>query len=674
MTMAPLGWVLNSKTINEQYRDMFLLMNKTPIFVLINNKLTAICFTQLFYDRTNVDLNALFEFKINNTIAGQIIDNNAGWWQQFCNQTMGANATAFANNERAYHDKEENNQVYQKFYADGQFTGIVSPQPNDWFQDNNIDPKSNFNNTSFIKCLFQTTMLGLIYSDTSPYYTLTNACVIISTTNDQNTKYTGKYWTKPIIRNEDLDDNQANNRTTSQLINRILTRIQNDNALRNQINDELDIIWPDKNAPDYLAYKVRQEKNYPALVNQALNPYINLANNLFNCTTGLEDTYKVEFALTISGILGHSWDYLLKFFSYDTAAHNNEQFNKFKNKYPSFEFVKHYGTPIASYIYDFKGGTSNNILGGYNAVNFSRILNYKIMNLRDKISTKTIYNPPDLPNCLIPIVFNNALLQCKTNCFRSYKKLLDLMKTRKQRDYLFDRLTHYGRRCMSILDPYGMFMHFHNDSKGIRPVNWINDGIYYARRQARRHTGRVEDNKKLIERIMNMLKERQKEIDKSNMNKKDKKKSKTKLKKQANRMTQGLGLSEEEVSKYWSKANDRPQSKYSSKAPSKIQSRKASDDEDEKEENIINTNTKPQIDINDDDYYTYKKDRILELDDEDMDEDNLDDDNYQKEREIKYKEDFNKRLKQKTINVQIKLNPKRKSSFENLKINLNDYE
>ena len=110
-------------------------------------------------------------------------------------------------------------------------------------------------------------------------------------------------------------------------------------------------------------------------------------------------------------------------------------------------------------------------MGGYNAINFSRTLNEKIINIRDKISTKTTYKPPNIPNCLIPIVYDNALLQCKTKCYRKYGPLLKLMKTRKQRNYLFDQLTKFGRRAMTILDPYGIFMHYHNDEKGLEP-NW----------------------------------------------------------------------------------------------------------------------------------------------------------------------------------------------------------
>ena len=446
---------------------MFMIINKLPILVIRNNNLLAFNFSQFFLRKPNIILNTFFTFQ-----ELQVIQQTIGNFENFANLLLNTNPVAFNNDDvadRHEHDKEPTNAVYKNYYADGQFTGIVSPQANDFFQSNETNVQSNFNNTSVIKCIFQTAMLANIFN-TLNYYTLTNGCAIIRFDENQNMSYTGKYWVKSITSNVDNDNQQNINVTTEQLLTRLCTRINQDNALKQEIQRELGIAFPNKNRPDATYYTVREELNFNRLENRSLVNQAIFANRLFFSTCGLEDPYKIEFALTFSGILGHSWDYLLRFFLFNTNAETDRQFNDFRINYPSFEFVKHNGTPIASYIYDFKNGTTtNNILGGYNAVNFSRVLNYKIINIRDKISTKTIYSPPPTPNCLIPIVFNNALLQCKTKCYRSYRKLLNLMKTRKQRDYLFDRLTHYGRRCMTILDPYGIFMHFHDDSRGIRP-------------------------------------------------------------------------------------------------------------------------------------------------------------------------------------------------------------
>ena len=39
-----------------------------------------------------------------------------------------------------------------------------------------------------------------------------------------------------------------------------------------------------------------------------------------------------------------------------------------------------------------------------------------------------------------------------------------------------DHLNTYGRRCFTILDPYGIFLHFHNETKGLRPADWRRRG------------------------------------------------------------------------------------------------------------------------------------------------------------------------------------------------------
>jgi uncharacterized protein YeeX (DUF496 family) len=45
------------------------------------------------------------------------------------------------------------------------------------------------------------------------------------------------------------------------------------------------------------------------------------------------------------------------------------------------------------------------------------------------------------------------------------------MNTRQKRYLVLDNLNHYGRRAMTVLDPYGIFMHFHDESRGIQPSN-----------------------------------------------------------------------------------------------------------------------------------------------------------------------------------------------------------
>jgi len=50
-----------------------------------------------------------------------------------------------------------------------------------------------------------------------------------------------------------------------------------------------------------------------------------------------------------------------------------------------------YGTPLASYAYDFKMQPEKNILLGYNLSNMSRIVGLKCMSISDIISYNTIY-------------------------------------------------------------------------------------------------------------------------------------------------------------------------------------------------------------------------------------------------------------------------------------------
>jgi hypothetical protein len=94
-------------------------------------------------------------------------------------------------------------------------------------------------------------------------------------------------------------------------------------------------------------------------------------------------------------------------------------------------------------------------------------LNEGLVHFRDNIAGDTTYTPNSEPNVLFPIVFNDLILECCTYCYRSYGKLLRFMGTRKQRSLLFDNLTSYGRRAMTVLDPYGIFMHFQRDERGL---------------------------------------------------------------------------------------------------------------------------------------------------------------------------------------------------------------
>lgn len=126
---------------------------------------------------------------------------------------------------------------------------------------------------------------------------------------------------------------------------------------------------------------------------------------------GLEDTDKNNFALFIAGLFGQSWDTLLRFIKYDYNPGSMEkEMSNIKRSYPNLSFVKHYGTPLASYLYDYKYATESNILAGYNAINFSRVMSDGLLSFRDNIRTDTVYKPSKDPNELFPVVFDNAIL------------------------------------------------------------------------------------------------------------------------------------------------------------------------------------------------------------------------------------------------------------------------
>lgn len=171
------------------------------------------------------------------------------------------------------------------------------------------------------------------------------------------------------------------------------------------------------------------------------------------------------------------WDNFLRYFTYDTAENLNNELELMVQKNIELVPVEYYGSPLASYMYDFRNESNSNMLGGYNIIKFSKlfglgIVSFRvkgIVSFRDKLISKTIYTPLKYPNVLFPIVYKNGILNIYSKTYRSYKHLLKQMNTRKARDYLFDNLTQYGRRAMTILDPYGIFMHFHTGHKALKP-------------------------------------------------------------------------------------------------------------------------------------------------------------------------------------------------------------
>ena len=187
-------------------------MPRTPIFYYTGSKLLVVNFYNIMNTNDTI-YNSIFEKNINNKCIKDLKELFLYALKQ---------KTELYNNEgeilkRIISDNEEENSYYTSVYNDGQYSGFTSPQANDFYKDlENLNIKSDFNNSSFLKCLFQITMLGIANS-TNKQYTLDNACVIIHKSHN-GFKYTGKYW-----------KNNSNNNimTTIEIINQLKDRINN---------------------------------------------------------------------------------------------------------------------------------------------------------------------------------------------------------------------------------------------------------------------------------------------------------------------------------------------------------------------------------------------------------------------------------------------------------------
>lgn len=367
------------------------------------------------------------------------------------------------NNQRIINDNMETNVMCKALYNNGQFVGAKYPQNNDFFVDmNNL--KSNFNNCSLLKCVLQIAHLSNVYNSEAKCYTLDNGFVVVVYTWDQNNghnlKFTGKYWKKSMINISEIG------LTTDDIIRRLVLRIYSDANLRNDIASELDtnvnnlhFDYSNNRKVFQIGYRVQNQYNFGGIY---AFPWKNI-KNYYNITLGIDDDIKFNFALMNSGMQGHFWDTVGRYFNPDSGEVSIEkELTRIKEKFPDCECVKHFGSILAGYLYDFREGVQDGMLGGYNSLNFNRCITNNIISCKARMTGIYDYKPNKVPNAIFVVCYNNCIVSIKTKCYRSYKALMKLMKTRKQRDYLFSHLTQYGRRAMTVLDPYGIFMHFNN--------------------------------------------------------------------------------------------------------------------------------------------------------------------------------------------------------------------
>lgn len=452
-TLTPLTWLLNNSVLFEQYRMYVSIMSRTPIIILYQGKrfMTNFYFLMKTVTFSDERFNSFFTKKKEIADGGKIAKKLFGYNTIFDTQDI----------EIDYASKNaQDYAVYNALYNEGAYTGIVSPQANNYVQILDPNETSAFSGQSFLKCLFQITMLGISFSN-SIYYTLNNACVIINVKNDLSYKFTGKYWRKGT---------QANKISkTSEIFEKVLSRICDDQVENDKIEKEIGVKMTKYEESDksLMCYSANENEQLIGNENDVnMTTYVYFAINLMKMTLGLEDEIKRWFALFLSGVLGQHWDSFLRFIP-PRSKTMEIILNKIRKNYPDLPFLKHQGTPLADYIYAYKYNSESNILAGYNSQDFMSLLNVGIFSLRDKLKAETVYVPNDMDNAIFPIVFDNLILNISTDCYRSYRGLLDYMKTRKQRELLFENLTPYGKRVMTVLDPYGIFLFFQRDDRGL---------------------------------------------------------------------------------------------------------------------------------------------------------------------------------------------------------------
>ena len=445
-TMSPLAMFFNCDKISQAYNNFLLYFSRVPIFCKYGVELFTTNLYGIFYNDW-IGIQSFFHY----TFAA--VHRIAEFRTRIKNTQP-----RYARNVRVMNQTEKDNIIYDISYSDGRFMGVNSPQANDWYLNRNDNLESSFNNDSCLKCIMEICMLGACWNDTHNY-TLGNAAIFINLSPQGDLKFTGKYYRNSCSTFND----------TQHILDFIFNKIKSDDKVRNDINNEIG--W-DLTTVDFGDFSPTYNHLYENTYSNQYYLEDYSVKNLFLCVNGLEEWYRSNFALFLAGIYGHYFDYVLKYFSVVQDMNTlNKEAQVFKMTYRDFTFVKYIGSPLAAYFYDFKTLPERNILLGYNLGNLSKCIQNGCLSVSDKVSYNTMYKTRSKALGLFPVVFQNINLTVSVSCWRSFKNLLGLMKTRQQRDLLMDHLNTYGRRCFTILDPYGIFLHFHNETKGLNPAD-----------------------------------------------------------------------------------------------------------------------------------------------------------------------------------------------------------
>ena len=463
-SLSPLVYFWNTSQVFDNWIKMTQLMSRIPCFVQLNHLNFITNFRYLFIDRTNALMHTIF---VPAAVFGNGLPIPPNRYQEYNNfiQAVREYQVRFNNNhERQIDDVEFNNQVYKVQYNDGRFIGNTGPLASDWYFNSNIDMRSAYNTVSLLKTLFDFCLLGSFFNEKKTI-TLPNAAMFISYktgAGGEGLKFTAKYYTN-------VPENVLNLNSTQLITQYIYNRVAADQRTRQDIERTTQFTFVNMPINNFTRiYNVIDELG--VIQQHPLAAYS--LRNLYRGLLGSEEYHKIHFALFFSGLFGHIWDYVLRYFDPIIPPHLIElDVATLKLTKNEFSFVQHIGSVLGSYIFDYKTLPEKNILLGYNINNLSKCMNFGLCSLKDNVNYNTTYYASNHPVGLFPICYQNLDFYVDIHCWKSYKSLLNYMNTRQKRYLVLDNLNHYGRRAMTVLDPYGIFMHFHDESRGIQPSN-----------------------------------------------------------------------------------------------------------------------------------------------------------------------------------------------------------
>ena len=366
--------------------------------------------------------------------------------------------------DRVFNDEEGLNLVFKSQYYDGRFLGNVSPQANNWYYDAVDYNKSQYDYLTFIKGLIDFTFMASAFCDNG-YFTLNNAAAFVKVRHARDQSFVKFYF---VYFRESPKLVQPN---TLEIYKYIWNKVRTDQDLNNAITQTVgyNFAWNF----DHANHPIQQLSRY---VNESNpindDPYLDfVGKNFYLGLNGLELDIRKSFALFCAGVLGHYYDYVLRYFDpqfvNDTIENQVATAKLTKN---DFSFVKHIGSMLGSYFYDYRVSPERNVLIGYNINSLSNSITNGMVSLKDNVNPNNVYYSSNYPLGLFPICYQNFEFSVSVNCIRSFKRLLNYMNTRDKRKFLFDHLSQYGKRAFTVLDPYGIFMHFQNEQGGYKPA------------------------------------------------------------------------------------------------------------------------------------------------------------------------------------------------------------